>query len=414
MLSSRTVALAVACLASTAFSQSNSRIVGLTESTPLLRSQDVVNCSPSFCAPAGFPSTVSAVAGGTAYDTRTRGTWITNGVVLAKVDSRDSCVYQCAPTPLAIIDVSTRITGLAYVHRTNRLLMTDSGNGISTWQINGCGVTMVSRCVVPLPTGNILTGIAVDDVTDQLFYCYSNFALGAPTVPGGMVAAASLLDPCQPGCAAPATFCTNNQPLGALRGLGYDACTNQLWITDGFRTISALLSPATCQLTVTGCCPNQVLAGEPYVGLCIEPSTEDSVGQSCTNGSCPNCAPVHFMAHGDPVLGNLGFTLDGTQLPANTMAATFFNFGPCNNAGILVQPFCGPLHVALTPTLLAFPQPTGGGAGCSGTTSLQVSIAADPQLCGTVISSQVLGICVNAVSFGTYVSNCLSWEISSS
>lgn len=415
------VALAVCAIAvgTDLAAQSEPRILGLTNQNPILQSQDLQTCRARRCAPAGFPAAVNRLAGGTAYDTRTRGTWITNGQRIAKVDSRNQCAYQCSVQTLAMpiaAGPNAVATGLAYEHGRNVLWVTDSQNGISQYRVDNCNLRFASRCSPPLPAGFTLTGIAFDDIRDQVIYTSADLS-GVVPAAGGAVAIAPAAAPCQPTCVARARVCPSGTVLGPLRGVGYDACRELLWITDGQTSAAGRIDPAACTFNITRCCPNPSAAvGENYVGLCIEPSTEASVGSPCSSAGCASCAPRLFFGSGDPVLGNTDFTLDGRNLPANTIAATLFNVGACSPTGITIPPICGPIHVALSPTLLGFNQGTGGTVGCTGRTSLNASVHPDPNLCGVVLSSQIIGLCVVPGSpiVGTYTSNCLSWRVSGS
>lgn len=394
--------------------QSGSRIIGLTRTVPTVQSQDIATCAVRRCMPANFPAPVAPCAGGTAYDTRTRGTWITNGTQIAKVDSRDQCNYQCSPQPLPVSTANAYATGLAYDHRGNRLFVTDSANGITVIRIQNCMLVPVSRCVAPTPPNTMLTGIAFDDVQNRVFW---SAAVCGPNGIGGFVAVASAQNPCQPHCTVPIRATTAGTIMRPLQGVGYQACRDLVWVTDGITSVAGQIAatPIGCTWTQALTCTNPSLA-DPYVGLCIEPSTERNVGQPCASPGCAPCSPIHFMGNGDPVLGNTAFTIDGSNLPANTIAVTLLNLGPCNAAGLVIPPICGAIHVPLTGTIVAINQLTGGTIGCTGTTSVNASIHPDPALCGLVLSSQIVGICVTpgTTAVGTYVSNCMSWRVSSS
>ncbi|MCA8941144.1 MAG: hypothetical protein KDB80_01175 [Planctomycetes bacterium] len=413
MFTARSLALAVTTLAGTLAAQPDgARIVGLTAGTPFVQSQDLVNCNARRCAPPGvFGQPVFDHRGGTAYDTRTRGTWISDGTRIAKVDSRLQCVYQCGPVPMPSDQIASDVTGLAYHHRTNRLWVTDSANRVRIYDISGCTLTLQSQCSVLLPLGHVLTGIALDDVGSRVILTSAEFSgLSA----GGWVHIASQNAPCDFQCTAQIQACiTSSSILGPLTGCAYDACESEIWVTDGRVSVSCVLSALNCTLIQTGCCTNPLL-NDPYVGLCIEPSTEYSTGGVCSAGGCDNsCQPHHFLGNGDPVIGNIGFTLDAASLPANQVAATFFNGGIADPVGYLVPGFCEEIHVPLTPTLLSFPANTGGGVGCSGSTSLNFSIQANPSTCGLTITTQVMGICFNPI-IGTFVTNALTWTVTSS
>ena len=67
----------------------------------------------------------------------------------------------------------------------------------------------------------------------------------------------------------------------------------------------------------------------------------------------------------------------------------------------------------MTPPPIVISLATGGTGGCTGTLQIPLPIPLDPALCGGTLSSQCFGLCPQA-PFGTFVSNCLSWQVTGS
>lgn len=404
MLATRLAAVLGCALTFSLPAQTGGRFLGLTVNGPTIRSQDFTTCAEQECNLV-FPGlAANPCAGGCAYDSRTRGTWVTNGSLIAKFDTRDpACPEQCPVQTLATSGPGAVATGMAFDHALNRLLVTDSNGVLTTFQINGCSLTIVSQCLVPLPPGLTITGIAFDASQQRLLYCISNCEAAAA---GGIVAIAAYADPCNLLCASALLTCPDGSVLGTLVGLTYDACTDEIWATDGLRVVAARLNPSDCATMPLRCCDSP----NPFVGLSIEPPAEETVGIGCTSAPCANCAPVHFFGNGDSIIGNLDFTLDASGLPSGAMCVFLLNVGPCTPPGFTLPPFCAPLLVPAA-GVLSFSQPVNGAGGCTGTASLDVSLPLNLANCGFVMSSQVLGSCQPGA--GTFVTNCLTWVVGS-
>ncbi len=393
---------------------SGSRLIGLTSTTPLIVRQDPATCSKSFCAPAGFPSAAARFAGGTAYDARTRGVWISDGTEIAKVAVDDSfarCGYQCKPFPVPSGTAAAVVTGLAFDDIRGRLWVSMSTNDILVFDVHGCALRLVRRCAFPVASGHTVTGLATDDVGELLFVATSAW-MGPSLTPGGIVYASKMSSACQPFCKHQVRVCQNS-PLKPLTGLGYDACRDLLWVTDGDKVSGLKFDIPNCVLVEKKCC-RMSLVTEGYVGLCVMPGRERSAGRSCTNGSCPTCPQLRHVLNGDPVLGNPEFALDLVDAPARARAWLVFNAGPCQPNGPLILPFCGPIMVPFQPLPPIVPAgvSTGGNTGCTGTASIPLPVGVDPALCGVEFSSQYIGLCTQPI-LGTFVSNCLTWTVRS-
>jgi len=393
------MAALLALLAPAAAAQA--RLVGVTRVTPLVLSQDTGTCALSQCTPAGLTPPPAAMpwVGGTAYDSNTRAVWVTNGLMIAKVDTRNACAPQCPVLPVPNTTPNNPVTGLAYYEPANTLYITDQSNVIRWYTVGGgCQLSLVARCIAPIPAGDILTGCATDDLTGQIFYCAVT-----PGNPGGRVYVAQIGSPCTPFCTFPVTMCGTNT-MGPLLGLGYDACGQRLWVTDGRFTVGLSFNPITC--TVLGsvqCCVNTL---EPYIGLDVLVGSETSVGPNCTAGTCPTCPVMQHVLGSEPYVGNAAFSLDLNDAPGGSIAILFFNIGT-TGPPVFSPPLCAGIRVPLPYSIGPFP--TGGTPGmCNGSVSVNFPLPASSVFCGVPLCSQYLGVC----TLGSYfVSNALDWVI---
>ncbi|MBK8980093.1 MAG: hypothetical protein IPM29_29690 [Planctomycetes bacterium] len=382
--------------------QSGPRLVALTDLSPLVVRQDAASCAQSPCSPAGMPPApaISPWIGGTAYDANSRGVWISNGLMIARVDARNACTVQCPAVPMPNTSPNNPVTGLAYYEPTDTLWVTDQSNVIRWYTVSGCTLTLAGRCLPPIPAGDVLTGCAFDDQTGAIFYCAVT-----PGSPGGRVYVAQIGAPCLPYCQFDVLTC-GSSPMSPLTGLAYDGCAQVLWVTDGRFTTGRSYDPIACVLLgEVQCCLNTV---ERYIGLGVMPSTETSVGANCTAGTCPTCPTMEHVLGSEPYVGNTAFTLDLVNAPGGSVGYVFFNFGPCG-APILAPPFCAGIRVPVVPPPFSGSGPTGGTPGlCNGAASVSVPIPSVPALCGVPMCSQFVGVCPGS---GLFSSNALDWMI---
>ncbi len=401
--------LAATVLSTVASAQSTPRVIGLTRNTPLVLSQDVATCNPTTCPVAlPAPSTIAGFVGGTCVDPRDRGVFVSNGLQMAKIDPRSTaCVPLCPVLPVPNTTPNNPVTGLAYNESTNILYITDGSNVIRWYSVGGgCQLSLIFRCLPPIGAGEVLTGCATDDLNGLIFY-----STALPGTPGGRVYVAPQTNPCAVLCVHFIANC-GTLNMGPLVGLAFDSCARVLYATDGRVVVGHQFNSITCALgPQVQCCINTV--GDPYVGLCLLPSTETSNGPSCTSLPCPSCPSMTHDLTGDPTIGNPSFSLDLSNAPGGSAAWLVLNVGPCAGPGVLSPPLCAPLLVPFAPPWLTLgPIGTGGAVGtCTGNVNLNLAIPLSPLFCGLTLSTQYLGFCGGG---GFFVSNCLSWTIGAS
>jgi hypothetical protein len=399
--------LSLAVLAAAAATQTPAHLVGITRVTPFLRHQSHAPCQVLAQCPLPMPGSAALppFVGGTAWDPRRSGAWVSNGVLLAKVD--DNCAVLCPPAPIPTLTPNAFVTGMELVEGLNQLWLIDSLGFLHRYT-NACPPTPLGVCntgLAPTAAGNVTTGLAVDELNGIVFLAHPVFP-GGPnrivvTLPGA---------PCTPVSQffLPPCFAA----FGAVLGLACDAGNRVLYATDGANTVGmsyAWAAPNVLPGPIT-CCPMPNIA-EPMIGLAIRPGRATSVGQPCANGTCAPCPQVH-VARNDPVLGNPIFTLGLDQAPAGALALLAVGVGPCMVPAPALPPLCGPLHtVPLLGTI--GPNLTGGGAVCDGSTSFTIALPLAPVLANQVFSSQCVTICLGGGVLGFGMSNCLSWQLQS-
>lgn len=405
----------LATLAATAPALAQSRLIALTRGVgPSVVQYERSQCRlVDRCAPLGLPAPTTREAGGTAYDPRTGGVWISDGTVLAKVDP-DTCRYQCPPIQ-APVTAGSVVTGLAMQESHNRLFIVDSAGVMTTAFVRDC-VTVLSRCriSVSLPQDHWFSGLAVDEARGLVLYSASNFA-GTSVSQAIYVARAD--DPCNPVCATRMAPCPNSTvALGAITGLAFDPCTSTLIATDGAQFVAADFSfgPSGCIANNYRCCgaPVGTIAGN--IGLCLRPGGITQHGRACTNGACGLCPGMTQRVVGDPSIGNAEWRFVLENAPPHARAFWALNRGSCQFPGLGVPGFCGPIHVPLAPLppIVVGPFPTGGGlAPCDGSATVSVPVPLDTSLCGDDFASQFLLLCFSPTGAGTGLSTCAEFVV---
>jgi hypothetical protein len=397
--------LLLPALAAFATAQTPAHLVGLTRFAPMLRHVDhapcamLAQCAVPIPPPAAFPP----FAGGTAWDPVRSGAWVSNGVLLAKVD--DNCTMQCPPAPIPTLAGNAFVTGMELVEGMNQLWLIDS-LGVLHFYTNACPPVPLGTCntgLGPTAIGNVTTGLAVDELNGIVFIAHPMF----PTGPNRIVVS-PLGAPCNPVSQFILPTCTT--AFGAVTGLACDWGNQVLYATDGVGTVAMTYgwAPPNVLVGPVTCCGAGV-AADPMVGLAVRPGRATSVGSSCANGSCAPCPQVHTLRN-DPCLGNAQFRLGLDQAPAGALAILAIGIGPCVVPGVALPPLCGPLHT--TPLLgTVGPNLTGGTGVCDGSTDFNVPLPVAPGLAGQVFSSQALTICLGGGVMGFGMSNCLSWRL---
>ncbi len=402
---------ALTLLGTTALAQSPVRLIGNTLAGPSnVLTQDFATCAVTQCA-SPLPGLTLKPAGGTAFDATQSIVWISTGPTLAAVDP-DTCKVVCPPHVPPGISPNEQISGLACNERTGMLIATTTANNIILWKLSCPISSQILKCnVTPaLPTGHTLSGIACDDVRNEVIYASGDWING---IGGGMFFVAPLTSPCTPICKFGSRTCGTSTLMGVVAGVAYDPCKQIVWWTDGFYESGLAYNRNNCAVTPTLCC--KLPGNDRYCGLCIRPSHAAPSGKNCTDATfCPSCPGMQHVTIGDPTIGNASFGLALQNAPTGGFAWLFLNGGPCTPPGIFSPPLCAGLQVGLVPApWMLGPFPMGGTPPCGGSHSITFSIPPSPILCGATLSSQYLGLCkMGVVSF--FVSNCLSWTITGS
>ena len=347
--------LPLLALAAAAVAQSTPEVLGLTDTAPVVARIDPNLCTQSTCAPAIGPA-LAPWAGGVAHDPGDRATWISDGLVLTKVDARNACVTVCGPFPAPNLPAGVFVTGLAYNESQRLLFVSHSNNSNFVYQVSTCALTLLNSCSLTVPTNHIVSGLATDDTSGLLFYASSPWlGFGAPSE----IHVALQTSPCTSIC--PATVPVNNAGIVPdATGLGFDPCRQELYFTDG-NDIYEMQWVAPCSLSKTTSCPG--VSGQLLTGLCVLPSTEVQSGAICFSGSSPNCPTMQHVLRGDPSIGNLTFSLDAVNLPMPSLAMLFLDLGvSCGSANYGLCSLVPSIPIWGSLTFLS-------GSGCGGSRS---------------------------------------------
>lgn len=390
-------------------------LVGLTELQSTVAHQDPVDCAVARCTPpaapgfpGGFPPTTGVpYNGGSAWDSILGGAWISNGPTIACVD--DACGYLCAPGAAATAPAT--ITGLEVVETQNQLWATDSLGNIRR-MTRACPPALVgggtcSTGLVPGPQRG-LSGLAVDEGSQLVFYSEADFAAGTTTLHVATVSTPCVRIASVPVPAQLPVPCGTVLPI---RGLAVDPGNRTLYLTDGTQTLAwgytAGPGPSITfdPVGAIRCCP--AFAGDRFVGLAWQPAGAVPAGRRCANGGCAVCTMAHTTV-GDSSLGNGQFALKLTGVPAGSTVFTAFQIGHCVATGVLLPFLCGPLSLTTQqPVSTLGPIVVPPGAGCAAAPLLfPLPLPVTPSLAGLPVATQCIAFCTGG---GSTISNCLSW-----
>jgi hypothetical protein len=400
--------LALPLLAAAMAAQSPNHLVGMTRTTPALRHQAITCPVLSQCALAQMPPAPNLpFVGGTAWDPRRRGAWVTNGRVLAKYDN--DCSQQCAPMPIpSLSSTTTYITGLEVIDEHNSLWMIDNEGNLHFYS-NTCPPVHQGGCTTvlqptPAPVMRVTTGLAVDEGIGLVFVSFPDLLAGTTRIHVN-----DLSHPCVQFDQFDMPPCPTN--FGYVTGLACDWGKLMLYATDGQTIVSMNYAWNGTNVTIVSwtCCPGTIAVLERMIGLAVHPGRATSIGTPCANGSCPPC-PMHHSLVNDPVLGNLDFKLHIDGAFGQSFSFCMVGDGPCNAPGVGVPPLCGPIYTVpflgyLGPVLIQ------GPSICGGSATFDLPLPLTPALAGNVYSSQIFELCVTAAGLGISLSNCLSWEL---
>lgn len=365
--------------------------------------QDVENkCQSSVGRGSSLCSQKGTGGGGTAYDPRIQAAWVSNGLEIALHDLNTSRIVCTFTATLA--GTGHVVSGLALSDTRRELFQLEVASGVlvlSSYDVsNPCKPTHNNNaCKVQNGgTGATAMGLAYDDARDLLYYVtsISGFAGWINTVH-----VVQRGNPCTDVNTFGANYCST-RPGSPLTGLGYDACSQRLYVTDGNGIRVLLLTdPAkgnVTDLTGTGACCQFTGTGV-WMGLDVVPNwSRSTVGKSCVDGPCGGCTNMQLsLIGGDASLGNrdFGFRLSGA--PSGSQAFFYVGLGSCTS-GVQFPGLCGPIHTYLTapwPALVGI-YPTQGGQ-CSGQVTVVTGVPPDPGLCKVTICTQWLVACPTAL-----------------
>lgn len=385
-------------------------LIGLTLNSPRIIETDHNSCSLlSNCGPIPIPAVTPPVPsywpGGAAWDTANNGLWVTTGAALALM-TPGTCALSCGPVACPRT-VGSLTTGLD-MHDTNGQIwgIDDAGWITAFTASSACATTIQNQWNTGLSVaGNLATtGITIDELRGLVFYSTADFGVGSGTIYVAQIAT--------PGVwfqFTPAQDCFLNPTL--ITGLAADASNSVLYWTNGRGTFawSYTYNPSGPSVTFTPgtCCIQVAPFTDPYIDLAIRWVSPTPTGGPCANGNCQPCPMVHTLRNA-PLLGQvLQLGLDFAQ--PFTLTVCGIGFGPCNAAGPVIPPFCGPLMLPLPVPLVLGPGiPVGGPPCLASDTQLLPLPPGPPALVGFVMSSQFVSFCSPT---GTAMSNCLSWAL---
>ena len=404
---------------------------GSTAPSLVRQGVDSDGCTVAGCSLTGFLRLSSGWAGGVAFNSDVPpnltnslgGVWISNGKQLAQVDPY-SCTFRCNPQLAPLRSVSAEVTGLAYWEDEAALLMSDSENYLYWIDTSGCTLSAVAcdtwrKSVIP--AGYTIGGLATDDVRRLMFVSASTF--GASTVQN-KIWAGSLGFPTKPisstwcnfaaGCEMSVPACGSTR-LSAITGLGFDACTSTLYITDGRLVMAAKFvydaGKNKCSLTSLWCCDRGT--ADRFGGLCVGPKRAFAVGKSCVGAPCIDCPGMVAGTYGEAFLGNRNFALTLTNAPTGSNPAFLaVGVGGCVTPGVPIG-FCETVKIGLAapPLLIAMRVTPVGGGPCDGRAVFSFGVPKIVAFCGAQMSAQWAMECAGGSGRGNAITNCLTFEI---
>lgn len=350
-------------------------------------------------------------AGGTAYDVRRQTVWYTTGTTMLEVALRD-CSVSCQFTP-QLMNSAAVVSGLAMLDGGRRLLQLETTPGylgMRSYDTSVCPPTPLrDGCTLPLAAGAVAGGLATDAENGLVFVAVST--------PNAIDWTSEILvmaerDRCTPLCRFPVPRCGPFYPRsGAVTGLGYDACAQTLYVTNGQHSQGLLVRNALrCDFTAGWCCP--VGSSWGMKGLDVVPGWQQSdVGASCVPSVCPPCAMRGELAGGDAVPGNSEFAVRLVSAQGGSIAILVLNANACT-AGTQFPFLCGPVYPALLPAPYVSPQlrVVSTGGTCDGVANHPLPLPQNRSLCGLTLCTQWLVLCVGtAPGFG--VTQAISFKI---
>lgn len=331
-----------------------------------------------------FPS------GGTAYDSSRQAVWVSDGstiVAYALPSCRTICTFKAQ-----LVNTGAVVSGLAISDSKQRLIQLESTQGsvsIRSYDMRTCPPTPLrDGCTLSIQSNATAGGLAYDEARNLLYFTES-----APALVGWLsnLYIASFGNACRPICKVPMRSCGSGaRGWGAIDGLAYSSCKNQLYATDGVLTsITTMTDPPKCSTTHVTCCARQSTGS--FRGLAVIPGWKQrTVGKSCLPATC-NCPSMTSRLGSEPRIGNASFGFELSSGPSGQYG--FVLLGAGCGSGIPVPVLCGPLYTLLTPPPLVLPAVKLQGAACSGTATSPLAIPLSTDLCGIQLCAQWIVLC---------------------
>ena len=363
--------------------------------------QDMDNaCAPAQLACRSLLGSPQWYAGGTAYDPRHQSAWISNGTLVHEIELGGACAVRCQLTA-QIMTTGAVVSGLAMLDGGRRLLQLETMPGylgLRSYDTRQCPPTPLrDGCTMPLAAGAVAAGLAYDPVHDLVYVSVS-----APTPIDWATDVLVARDGarCTTLCKIPLARCGPFYPRsGAVTGLGFDACRQVLYATNGRHTQSlAIQDPLRCTAMQLQCCASGTTWD--FKGLDVVPGwQQQKVGTSCVPSQCTPCPMGAALVGGDAVSGNADFAVQLTGADGGARAVLVLAAGGCTG-GQPLSFLCGPLYPAVRPgaPYVSGPISVQGPAPCGGEARHSLPIPIDRSLCGVALCAQWVVACPGAVA----------------
>ena len=420
-----------------AFFNRRDSIVGLTGNfpAPKLVRTNMDTCANSFCTP-GIQSTQTN-HGGTAFDARLNGVWISSGTTFRCVDPYP-CQSVCPEKPIPF-GPATRpdwagpvVGGLAMDHKRHILYVADVTNSAlhRIWIGANCTFVQSESCDIRpnLPAGHLLGGLAIDNLNRNLFVGSYHPVTGAVNVYMTPLEVATTDTWCDKRCDLTTTGGVTFPDIepsptgvaGRLTGLAFDAARRILYATNGEYTVglsfkNTITSPAVCHVEPVKFC-RYVSSGtnDEYIGLAIMPPPVTSHGEACASAGCNSCSTMTAFVDGNASFNNTGFAIRLRNAPITAYPLAFgIGFGPCRNVGIDMG-LCAPITMSMNQSVIIGLFVQAGVTPCSGRADVDLPVPPDIRLSGYTFSAQFGMLCEMLSGTGSAVSECLQFTVNGS
>jgi len=390
----------------TAQSPAPGHVVGWAwNNTPLtvcsaVYTQDVENkCPKAVIRGSSLCTQKGTGGGGTAYDPRMLAAWVSNGLEIALQELNTGkmiCRFNATVSGNGYV-----VSGLALSDTRRELFQLEMAPGLlvlSSYDVSNACKPVHNKNACRVKNGGTSAtamGLAYDEVRDLIYYVTSISGFGGWI---NTIHVALRSNPCTDVATFGVNYC-GSRPGSPLSGLGYDACSQRLYATDG-KGIRVLLltDPAKGvfkDLTGTNACCQFTGIGV-WMGLDVVPNwSRTIVGKSCLHQPCGPCTNMQLdLIGGDASLGNRDFGIRLTGAPGGSQGLFFVALGNCTK-GTQLPPLCGPIHTSVTPPwpLLVGSYATQGTTQCTAQATVVIGVPPHPALCKVTVCTQWLVVC---------------------